>query len=248
VQDVSRGVLIFAFNTEAVDYVAIAEQTARLVKHTLGLPVTIITDQEVDNTFTNVRAGYAGGTAWRNGDRYTAYDVSPYDETILIDSDYLVLDRSLLTLLDTTEDYRLQHNGVGNMGVLSLDYVWATAIVFKRTEKTRLLFNLVGRIQRNYSYYCKLYQLRERNFRNDYAFAIANNIINGYTPNQSQGIPWPMLTIDKPVKQIEVNGDMLVVREDMAKFIPRQNLHIIDKDYLQSDLHVKFVDQICTQE
>jgi len=40
---------------------------------------------------------------------------------------------------------------------------------------------------------------------------------------------------------------MLIVREDVARFIPRQNIHIMDKDYLQSDLHVKFVDTVCQE-
>ncbi len=252
VPEKSKGILLFAFNTDAVDYVAIAEQSARLINHTLNLPVTIISDSDVDNQFKNVRAGYANGTPWRNGDRYRAYELSPYDETILLDTDYLVLDDSLLKVLDTTIDYRLMHCNqspkqamTGNMGELSLDYVWATAITFKRTDKTKMLFDLVGRIQRNYSYYRKLYNLRERNFRNDYAFAIANNILNGYTTDQSQSIPWTMLTLDQPITSIEVKGNMLVVREQTAHVIPKQNIHVMDKDYLQSSKYIEFVDTIC---
>jgi len=212
----SRGVVLFAFNTDTVNYVEIAEQCARLVKHTLGLPITLITDGistseyfdqtvNVNNTLKNVRMGYARGTQWRNGDRYTAYKLSPYDETILIDTDYLMLDDSLIKFLDTTTDYRLIHNNQspthnmsGDMGPMSLDYVWATAIVFKRSKLTEQLFDFVGRIQRNYGYYRKLYQLREPNFRNDYAFTIANNILSGYTTNTSQSMPLTMLTLDKP--------------------------------------------------
>ena len=40
----SRGVLLFAFNTDAVDYIHIAEQAARLIHHTLKLPVTLVTE------------------------------------------------------------------------------------------------------------------------------------------------------------------------------------------------------------
>lgn len=251
----SRGVLLFAFNTDAVDYVHIAEQAARLINHTLDLPVTIISDADVENKFSNIRLGYASGTSWRNGDRYRAYELSPYDETILLDSDYLQLDRSLLTILDSTNDYQLVHHNqsprewmTGNMGPLSLDYVWATAVMFKRTDKTKLLFSLVGRIQRNYAYYRKLYQIRETNFRNDYAFAIANNILNGYTTDGTQSVPWAMLTLDRKITNIEIKEHNLVVREDaLAHIIPRQNIHVMDKDYLQSNLHVKFVDTICQE-
>jgi hypothetical protein len=258
----SRGVLLFAFNTTAVNYVQIAEQAARLVHHTLNLPVTLVTDHNavtahidhtvvIENTLQNVRKGYANLTPWRNGDRYQAYALSPYDETILIDSDYLMLDQSLLTLLDACADYQIMHTNryltkpsQQLIDSTSIDQVWATAIVFKRTDKSQQLFNLVGRIQRNYDYYRKLYNIRATNFRNDFAFAIANNIINGYTKDNM--IPWSMLTAENPITDIERTNNSLIVREaERAHVIPQQNLHVIDKDYLTSLNFEKFVDSLC---
>lgn len=248
VQEKSRGVVLFAYNTDTVNYKHIADQAARLISHVLALPVTIISDTVSHN---NYRTGYASGSQWNNLDRYRAYELSPYDETVLLDSDYLVLDDSLLKIIDTTDDYRLMTHSQtptetmnGDMGMISLNYVWATAVVFKKTPKANLLFDLVGRIQRNYEYYRKLYNIREYNFRNDYAFAIADNIINGYTA--SPGISWTMLTVDKLIKKIEIKNNSLIIREDTtAHVIVRQNIHVIDKLYLQSDVHIHFVDQIC---
>lgn len=262
VSEKSRGVVLFAFNTTAVDYVRIADQAARLVHHTLNLPVTLITDHTavtahvdhtivVENTLQNVRKGYANLTPWRNGDRYQAYALSPYNETILIDSDYLMLDRSLLTLLDACTDYQIMHTNryltkcsPQLIDTTSIEQVWATAIVFKRTGKSQQLFDLVGRIQRNYDYYRKLYNIRASNFRNDFAFAIANNIINGYT--KSNMIPWSMLTAENTIANIERKNNFLVIREDnQAHTIPQQNLHVIDKDYLVSSKFEQFVDSLC---
>lgn len=245
----SRGVLLFAYNTDTVDYVKIAERAARLIEHNLKLPVTIITDMKSPQT--NERIGYKDGSQWFNGDRYRAYELSPYDETILLDSDYLILDDTLDKIVDTVDDYRIMTNNQspthcqdGDMGILSLDFVWATVVVFKKTQKAKQLFDLVGRIQRNYEYYIKLYNLREDNFRNDYAFSIADNILSGYT--HSKGIPWSMLTIDNLVENIETKNNKLIVREvDKAHVITRQNLHIMDKDYLLSDTYLTLVDEIC---
>jgi hypothetical protein len=245
----SRGVLLFAYNTDSVDYVKIAERAARLIEHNLKLPVTIITDMQSPQT--NERIGYKNGSQWFNGDRYRAYELSPYDETLLLDSDYLIFDNSLIKILDTVDDYKIMsnnqsptHSQDGDMGALSLAFVWATAVVFKKTQKAKQLFDLVGRIQRNYEYYVKLYHLRENNFRNDYAFAIADNILSGY--HASSGIPWCMLTIDHAVKKIETQNNKLIVREDSkAYIITRQNLHIMDKDYLLGDSHQKLLDEIC---
>jgi hypothetical protein len=243
----SKGVVLFAHNTPTVDYKKIADQASRLIKHNLNLPTTIITDTD---DMTNVRTGYAGGTPWYNMGRYRAYDLSPYDETLLLDSDYLVLDDSLSKILDTVNDYALMTSTVGPTGpidvhgMLSIKPVWATIVAFKKTPKAKLLFDLVGRIQHNYGYYKRLYNLKSANFRNDYAFAIADNVINGYTAGQ--GIPWTMLTIDKPIKKIEIKNNNLIVREDsQAHVISKQNIHIIDKNYLQSDDYIKFVDALC---
>lgn len=247
----SRGVLLFAFNTDRVDYEKIAERSAALISANLDLPVTVITDKDVDNDYINYRAGFAGEQLWRNGYRYLAYELSPYNETILLDSDYLVLDQSLFKILDTVIDYSVMTNNRNldssmdtPMGPLSLDQLWATVIVFNRSRKARLLFELAGRIQRNYGYYCKLYNLNEFNFRNDYAFAIAHNIVNGY--ENSRSIPWPMLTIDKIIDKIELKKNSLVIRlADQAYVLPRQNIHIMDKDYLLSDEFGKLVDELC---
>jgi hypothetical protein len=118
----SKGVLVFAFNTN-VDYVGIADRTSQLIAHNLKLPVTLVTDLtgnprfnydqviRIDNTGDNFRTNLNDQTvAWRNFGRYMAYELSPYEETILLDTDYLVLDNSLLNLFNTDFDYKLMHH------------------------------------------------------------------------------------------------------------------------------------------
>ena len=264
VQEKSRGVLLFAFNTTKSSYVEIAERAARLIHHTLKLPVTLVTEPGttannfdqivyVDNTLHNYKVGEIG--AWRNGDRYQAYALSPYDETLLIDSDYLMLDTNLLKLFEQDFDYRIMtHNNKPagpwslNMGIVGLQYQWATAVLFRRTPKAEMLFDLVGRIQRNYPYYARLYHMRESNFRNDYAFTIANNILNGYELGMNDGIPWPMLTFADVVISITHKGNLLTIKErEKGYVIPQQNIHVMDKGYLLSDDFNKFVDSICAE-
>ena len=250
----SRGVVVFAFNTDT-DYVAIADQTSQLIAHSLGLPVTLVTDLDskpkfaydqvirIDNNAGNNFIGNDTSKQWKNFGRYLAYDLSPYNDTILVDTDYLVLDGSLLKLFKTNFDYRLMHHNqtpagpsYEHMGETSLPFVWATVVLFRKTERSRLFFNLVGRIQRNYSYYRRLYNIRERNFRNDYAFTIANNILSGYSINEEQGIPWTMFTVDKKIESIPyITDNFLQIRHaDTAVVVPRQNIHVMDKEYLQS--------------
>jgi hypothetical protein len=171
----------------------------------------------------------------------------------LLDTDYLVLDDSLLKLFETDFDYKLMHHNVTDagpsyerMGETSLPFVWATVVLFRKSERSRLFFNLIGRIQRNYQYYRQLYNVRERNYRNDYAFAIANIILSGYNTNEDQSIPWPMYTVDKKINKIMLTDTQVHVHyEETATVIPYQNIHVMDKDYLLSRDFEQVVEAIC---
>ena len=262
----SRGVIVFAFNTK-VDYVGIADETSKLIRHNLNLPVTLVTDLDsvpkfaydkiirIDNKDTsNFRRTANNETiVWRNVGRYLAYELSPYDETILLDTDYLVLDDNLLKLFETEFDYKLMHVNqtpdgitVDIMGETSLPFIWATVLLFRKSNKAKLLFGLVSRIERNYNYYRQLYNIREGNYRNDYAFAIANNILNGYSINSNQSIPWPMLSLFRTLNSIKFENNFLKVSHDnTATVIAKQNVHILDKTYLQTDNFKELVRIIC---
>jgi hypothetical protein len=83
----SKGVVFFAHNTVDVDYVRIADLSARLVEQHLDLPVTLITDTESqpEHDYDHVvRVDYKGNNfrndhisketkQWKNHCRYTAY-------------------------------------------------------------------------------------------------------------------------------------------------------------------------------
>ena len=238
----SKGVLLFATNTDTVDYVAIANRAERLINHYLDLPVTII---ETPQTTTNKRYSIDTGLfeTWNNKGRGTAYDLSPYDQTLLLDCDYLVFDDNLLKIIENLEDYIIakQNNFIDGtqtvkMGKYSIPTLWATVIAFNKTNKTRLLFELVKRIERNYSYYWKLYNVNATNFRNDFAFTIADTIINGYKQDKKNYLPWPIITINKPIKKLSIEDDKFFLQiNDQGYVLPKQNLHIMSKEYLLSD-------------
>ena len=261
-----RGVVVFAFNTATVDYVSIADWTSQLTAHSLGLPITLVTDHTSNPKFAYdqvIRVDPQGEThrldldfnpvSWRNFGRYLAYALSPYNETVLIDTDYLVFDRSLLKLFETKFDYRLMHHNCTpagasyeQMGETSLPFVWATVVLFRKTDLSRMFFNLVGRVQRNYQYYRALYNIRERNYRNDYAFAIANTILNGYSLNEHLSIPWPMFTIEKKIERIALDKNLIrIYHNDSAVVVPYNNIHVMDKTYLQSDNFKQIVEAVC---
>jgi hypothetical protein len=245
----SKGIVAFASNTDTTDYVAIAGRTLRLASKTLGLPATLITpDAELpDNKRYDIDTKEF--VQWRNAGRYQAYQLSPYDETIVIDADYLVFDQNILKIFECEWDYTIMRQARGltqefpqDMGPRSLPYVWATVFAFRRTPTAEMFFSLVQRVQDNYNYYRELFNIEQRNFRNDYAFAIADIILNGYAIGE-HGIPGPMLHVDQPVVSIEAKGSMFVIKDNTQAFVvPRMNLHVMSKQYLQSEQFKEFID------
>jgi hypothetical protein len=237
----SKGVLLFATNTKTVDYVSIALRAERLINHYLGLPVTIVEGTSKPNRRYSVDSGKF--EQWNNSGRSMAYDLSPYDQTILLDSDYLIFDNNLLKVLESTADYNIaRHNkfidstDYETMGKYSLPFLWATIIVFNRTPKSQMLFDLVARIERNYSYYCRLYNTRDTSYRNDYAFAMADNILNGYCQDPTNYLPWSMVSVANPIDSLELRDQKLFLKvKDQAHVLPKQSLHILSKEFLLSD-------------
>lgn len=259
----SKGVVVFAFNTKDVDYVGLADRTSELTDYHLNLPITLITDATANPKFDydrviridakdgNFRTDNTIKKEWKNFDRYMAYELSPYDATILLDSDYLVLDDSLLKLLEQDFDYRLMYNSrsptdvlYNMMGSYGLPFVWATIVLFRKSEKSRLYFNLIKRVQNNYAYYKTLYNCNG-SYRNDYAFAIANIILNGYSLDDHRSIPWDMLTLENKIENIELKNSFLIVRDQgHAQVIAKQNIHIMDKQFLMSENFERFVNNV----
>lgn len=236
----SKGVLLYASNTGTVDYQMIAEVSGQLATHHLHLPVTVVAASQKNNSRYNIDSGKF--EQWNNMGRYCAYEDSPYDITLLLDCDYLVFDDSLLKILDSLEGYKIarQNNFVENsspyrMHRYSLPQLWATVVAFDRSNKSRLLFELVGRIQRNYGYYTKLYNIPSGIYRNDFAFTIADNILNGYCQDHSNYLPWPITSISQPIQSLRLNGNKFYLKSSNKGYVlPKQDLHIMSKAWFQT--------------
>ena len=246
----SKGVVIFATNTPETDYVSIAEQNARLIKHYMGLPTTIVSAKDTgkNKRFSTDTNSFV---EWNNFGRHEAYTESPYDDTIILDADYLIFDNSLSRLFDTNFDYLLfDKNRYVNveqqpsvMGPHSLPYVWATAVLFRKTEKSQMLFDLVAKIKRNYDYYRLLYNIQEGNYRNDYAFAIAHYILEGNQLSPQSFSPYSILTFTGAIASISASKNLVVTTSNKGYVLPRQNLHIMSKAWLTSPALKELVDQ-----
>lgn len=159
-----------------------------------------------DGTMTQKKANF------KNSLRTKTYELTPFDETLVIDSDYFLANDLLKHCWEQEQDFLIykegydisgyrQHPEFNRVSDYTVDFYWATAFWFRKSPLTETFFNLVDHIRDNWDYYKLVYQFASHMYRNDHAFSIALHIINGYTGENWAGkMPGRMLfTLDKDV-------------------------------------------------
>jgi len=214
-----RGVVIFAYNSGLIDYQAMAQWSSDRIRRYLGLPTTLITDSVPADTssFADViiTTAEAGGTrhfsdighnvTWYNGNRMDVYNLSPYDETLVLDADYVVCSNQLNLLFDIPEDFVATRWAYDITGLQTFDdlnwfgtnhmpMAWATVMRFNRSLMSKSVFNMMSMVRANWKHYRDLYRISKSTYRNDYALSIALNTLHGHQ-GQWPSIPWPLATV-----------------------------------------------------
>lgn len=234
----TQGALIYAFNNERINYCKIAVEAARRAILFLQKPVSIVTDaknnvekiaqesgvaldqiivvaDQQDPAHKGLRR-YNDGTLkqdrleFKNQARTKTYEVTPYDETLVIDCDYFVSNDNLKNCFDQDKNFLIWQKGIDLSGYrdpfefdrlsnFSIDFYWATVFFFKKCNETKIFFDLVDHVRDNWDYYKFVYRFDTPVFRNDHAFSIALHIINGFKKSKWHGeLPGRLLyTIDK---------------------------------------------------
>lgn len=210
----TNGALIFAYNNAEVDYIKIANFAAKRVKRFLDVPVSIVTDSkdwllksipdhEFDQVIENYNVDpnkkhfYDGSLAfkrldWKNSNRSSAYELTPYDKTLVLDSDYIINSDILKIAFERDELFQIYKDSIDLSGWRdttffqrinphSIPFYWATAFVFQKDPVVEAFFDLISYIKINWKYFVMLYNMGNTAFRNDFAFSIAIHIMNGKT-------------------------------------------------------------------
>ena len=211
----TKGALIFAQNTATIDYNKMAVFAASRVKDYLEIPVSLVTDNKklfldtyTDHTFDQVieipivkqeyqKKFYDGSLSskmldWKNLSRSQVYNLTPYDKTLVIDSDYILGSSLLKSAFENDHDFQIYSRSMDitdwrigpefkRINPYSIPFYWATAFVFQKNEIMQSFFDLITYIKTNWIYFRTLYSIDSPLFRNDFAFSIAIHIMNGNT-------------------------------------------------------------------
>jgi len=274
----SQGVLLFAHNNQEIDYGLQAIICAKFIKKNLSVPVSIVTDQgtidwldstnrdyketfdqiiisEKFNNLSNRKRYYDGSLTYKvsnfwNFDRSLAYKLSPYDKTLVVDTDLLIVNDRLKSIWNTDEDFMINtyhkdlaadrdNSEFARIADHSINFAWATAFYFKKSLWTETFFDLCSHIIENYEFYKFTYQIYYPVVRNDYVFSIALHMLQGFA-NKYRPVNLPITihySLDKD-ELIEVKSDkdflFLVQKKDcLGEYVPvrisNQVIHIMNK-------------------
>jgi len=255
------GAIIFAQNNEVIDYTKLAVFSAKRVRQFLNIPVSLVTDNanylktkypdhpfdqiiEIEFTDNNQTKNFYDGSfssrklSWKNQSRSNIYDLTPYDRTLVIDSDYILNSNILQSALTNDYDFQIykdsfdlavdrEHAEFLRINQYSVPFYWATVFVFQKNSITKAFFDLVSYIKENWSYFRLLYNISNPLYRNDFAFSIAIHIMNGKTNSN--------FAVDLPGKMTYITDEDILVSADgtKMKFLTQK------KNYLGEYIAVK---------
>ena len=256
----TTGVLIFAYNNEHIDYLAMANWSAKNIRRHLQLPVAVVTNTappreykfeqtiiaETNGRFTRKFNDIAESVTWYNGNRMDAYNLSPWARTLVLDADYVVASNQLLTLLTLDQDF-LAHKTASDVtnspafnehnvfGRNRMPMWWATVMMFRRSEKAEMIFNCMHMIRDNWDHYRNLYGVTKITYRNDFALSIALNIVNGHTLDHN-AIPWSLASLSHEHKLTQIGEDNYradYIVDNKPRYITlKQDFHAMGKGHL----------------
>jgi hypothetical protein len=275
----TRGILLFAHNSDEVDYGKFAFLSGKFAQKYLDVPVTLVTNKgtvewlmntypesasffdrfvltdEIVSHTDQTRRFHDGATSFKiskfnNGYRSLCYELSPYDKTLVIDTDLLILNDRLNEIWETDTDFMINsfHFDLSTnrnkdeflkVSDPSIDFYWATAFYFEKTQNTKIFFELCQHILENYDYYRFVYQIENSLVRNDYIFSIAIHVLQGFN-NSVKPMTLPCdiyYTLDTDeLISVRNKNDLLFLLEKenhlneyTVSRVTNQNIHIMNK-------------------
>jgi len=257
----TTGVLIFAFNNEHIDYLAMANWSAKNIRRHLNLPVAVVTNQLVPNNYffeQVIQAAPEGNhsrkfddqeenVTWYNGNRVDAYNLSPWPQTLVLDADYVVASDELKKVIAMPENFIAHKTAydivdqdnfseLNNFGNFNMPMWWATIMMFRRSAEAKMIFDCMTMIKNNWQHYRNLYGIARSTYRNDFALSIALGIVNGHTLNHTD-IPWGLASVTPAHKLTQLEQDKYRVDFLTSDQKPRyitlsQDFHAMGKKHL----------------
>ena len=277
-----KGVLLIAYNNGKIDYEKLAIVAASNVKrHMKNNHVTLLTDlntynalqieltmDQLADTFDHIivedieherntrmhrdSPWTEFSTQFNNKNKHSIFQKSPYEQTLMIDVDYIVGNNSLDTIFDTNYELAMYKDAVSvrnykpriweqKLHPDGIDMWWSTVVYWRNdSEVAKLFFGIWQHVKQNYQYYKWLYKFPGVLFRTDYAASIAVHILNGHdTGNIVSELPGKVMRFSEQIDDIvefKSISDYVLLCPDPKELwknicsrVSNENIHLMNK-------------------
>lgn len=245
----NKGILIFNFASH-IDYSKIAERcVSQCKKYLQDIPIMSVgqpikgADLHYDIEHPQINKKVFNGVSkiWHNLARHHAYDISPWQTTVVLDSDYMVMTQQIKKLFDSKQQilmhrewYDVSNNATSviQVGNSDIDMLWATVLKFERNPDVGHFFNLWNNVIKNYSYYAKLFGFSSHVVRNDFAVSIALKQLLNFGSIDHCVIPWDIHTTRDNVQVVSMDQDSIYLNDNKSSFAINFDCHVLNKESL----------------
>ena len=266
----TKGAIFFAYNNSELDYIKLAKLSATSIKQHLNLDCTLITDVDVNSdVFDNIiveEIEYKQNTRsfydtpqtkftsqFNNLNKHKVFELSPYDQTILFDVDFLAnnailnlafdvnspiqLYRNAQTLKNTEPDHNLDRR----LNDAGIPLYWSTIIYFDKSPMSKMFFDMWAHVKENYDYYQSVYRFPEGLYRTDFAVSISMHLLKGFTDciddifAELPGSPMKYMAYKDDIASVDKNGIVFFANNykeewnNILTYSEGENLHMMNK-------------------
>jgi hypothetical protein len=257
----TQGILLFAHSSEEINYGMLAVWMSERIMAHLDKPVSIVTDEYTIKSLKNIgvdptkyfdkiifkeydvvqsRRLLTEYIPFKNLDRCDAYDLTPYDETLVLDIDIAIASDTLNSVWGCDEDILISNSSIDILDRQQDEFLflkdhgikfhWATEFYFRKSPLAEEFFTRCKTIKENYTWYAILYGIPNYPLRNDHVWSIAIHEM-GY----------PFATIPRKLRYaidkdsiVQLNTDGVVIAGEADKKqrlvkLKNQDVHLMNK-------------------
>lgn len=253
----TQGFLLFAHNNEEIDYALMASWCARRINKFLKKPVSLVGDTATvarlgknkkyfdqiifsDIPLHQKRRYNDRFLNFNNYDRSNAWELTPYDETMVIDTDIViqsdVMNRvwgsncDLLVCAKSIDAYTNQiEDEFKFLSQTSVKFYWASQFYFRKNSESEIFFKTCRWVRKNYVWLARVYDIDYRLLRNDYIWSIAIHMLKQY-----ESLPWTLLHTTYKTNLHSMQEQEVIIYQPhfAAKKIKQHDIHVMHKDDL----------------
>jgi len=258
----SQGFLLFAHNNEEIDYGVLAAWTAKRISQWLDKPVSLVADkQTIDSleqkglakyfdqiisseiSYTQAKRYRDKQLSFHNYDRCNAWELTPYQETMVIDTDIVIQSSVMNRVWNSRDDLVVCKKSVkafdlqttasefSRLSDPGIDFYWATQFYFRKTEESRVFFETCQWVRANYDWLRNIYGIAKL-LRNDHIWSIALHELGG-TQNAAwcATLPWTLIYVIDEINIHSMTNDSITLYNESSgiRRVHNHDIHVMNK-------------------